>query len=126
MAVRRALLERIEHIIQRDQHTSATLAHCLGMTLPRASNLLHGHIARFNSETLIDVLARLGVSVEVTVVEEKRYHRWNVVPARDGWSLPPHFAPRFLAPVLDPLSTPAPEAGCGAKPEAGAGAVSEP
>jgi predicted XRE-type DNA-binding protein len=36
------------------------------------SNLLHGHIRRFNSETLIDILARLGVTVEVVVAKRQR------------------------------------------------------
>ena len=47
--------------------TFYTISHVCGMTKPRAWNLLHGKIEQFNSETLIDILARFGVMVDVVV-----------------------------------------------------------
>lgn len=91
MPVRRALLDLILEIAKRDGLDQWGLAHCVGMTRPRASNLLHGHIEKFNSETLIDVLARLGVGVQVTVTERRHYLRWNIAQPRAGWRPPPHF-----------------------------------
>jgi predicted XRE-type DNA-binding protein len=90
IAVRRALLDLILDIAARDKLDQWALAHCVGMTRPRASNLLHRHIRKFNSETLIDVLARLGVRVELTVVERRRYLRWNARNPRPGWRPPPN------------------------------------
>ena len=90
MAVRRALLDLILEITKRDGLDQWGLAHSVGMTRPRASNLLHEHIGKFNSETLVDVLARLGVTVQVTVTERRHYTRWNIARPRGGWRPPPH------------------------------------
>ena len=95
MAVRRALLDLILDIAARDDLDQWAFAHCVGMTRPRASNLLHRHIGKFNSETLIDVLARLGVRVEVTVVERRSYLRWNARTPRPGWRPPPNTVARI-------------------------------
>ena len=95
MAVRRALLDLIIEIAIRDGLDQWGLAHCVGMTRSRASNLLHGHIGKFNSETLVDVLARLGVAVHVTVTERRPYLRWNIVRPRAGWQPPPHLVTRI-------------------------------
>ena len=90
MAIRRALLQLVLEIAERDGLDQWALAGCLGMTRPRASNLLHGHINKFNSETLIDVLARLGVRVEISVAGRRNYLRWNVANPRVGWRPPPN------------------------------------
>jgi len=95
MAVRRALLDLILHKAALDGLDQWTIAHCVGMTRPRASNLLNGHIGKFNSETLIDVLARLGVRVELTVVERRSYLRWNVRNPRPRWRPPPNTVTRI-------------------------------
>jgi predicted XRE-type DNA-binding protein len=85
MAVRRAALEMILAIADRDGLTDYALEHCLGMTRPRASNLLHRRIEKFNTETLIDVLARLGVTVELTIVSRRPYLRWRNRNPPAGW-----------------------------------------
>ena len=91
MAVRRALLSVILEIARRDGLGDWALSHCAGMTRPRASNLLHGRIEKFNSETLIDVLARLGVTVELSVTERRPYLLWNIPKPSPGWRSPPGY-----------------------------------
>lgn len=97
MPVRGTLLALILEIAQRDGLDQSALAHCVGMTRPRASNLLHGHIRRFNSETLIDILARLGVTIGVVVAKRQRYARWNIPEPRAGFRLPADYAPAASA-----------------------------
>ena len=92
MRIRRELLRLILEIAQRDSLTDYDIANACRTSRPRASNLLHGHIARFNSETLIDILWRLGVTVDVTVVSRSPYHRWNIDSPRPGWRPIPGFA----------------------------------
>lgn len=85
MAVRRRLLAQIREIAERDGLNDQALAHVCRMARTRASTLLRGHIAKWNSETLMDVLARLGVTVELTVVRRQLYARWNPRVRRPGW-----------------------------------------
>jgi predicted XRE-type DNA-binding protein len=84
MRIRRELLRLILEIAQRDSLADYTIAHMCRTSRPRASNLLYGHIERFNSETLIDILWRLGVTLDVVVVRRRGYHRLNVDP-RPSW-----------------------------------------
>jgi predicted XRE-type DNA-binding protein len=75
MRVRKILFEMARDIAGRDALKDYDLAFMLGTSRTRASNLLHGHIAKFNSETLIDVLARLGVTIEPTVIRVVPYRK---------------------------------------------------
>lgn len=92
MRIRRELLRLTLEIAQRDSLSAYHIANVCRTSRPRASNLLHGHIARFNSETLIDILWRLGVTVDITVVSRRPYHRWNIDAPRRGWRPIPGFA----------------------------------
>lgn len=93
MRIRRELLRLILEIARRDQLSDYNIAAMCGTSRPRGSNLLHGHIARFNSETLIDILWRLGVTIEITVVRRRPYLRGSILgPKRPGWKPPPGFA----------------------------------
>jgi predicted XRE-type DNA-binding protein len=93
MRIRRALLSLILEIARRDQLADYNIANICRTSRPRASTLLHGHIARFNSETLIDILWRLGVTLDVTVVSRRPYLRWSIDAPRPGWRPPPGVAP---------------------------------
>jgi len=42
-----------------------------------ANDVVHRRIHKFNSETLIDMLARLGVRLELHVAARVPYKRWN-------------------------------------------------
>ena len=75
MRVRKILLDMVLDIAERDALCDYDLASMLGTSRPRASNLLHGHIKKFNSETLVDILARLGVTIEPTIVRVVPYRK---------------------------------------------------
>jgi predicted XRE-type DNA-binding protein len=81
MRVRAKLLDLLLDTARDDQLDWPALVHIFGISQPRASNLLNRQIEKFNSETLIDMLARVGVRVDVTPVSRDRYRRFNV-PAR--------------------------------------------
>jgi predicted XRE-type DNA-binding protein len=92
MRIRRQLMELILEIIRRDDLCTSTLANCLYTSRTRASTLVHGHIERFNSETLIDMLARLGVDVDITVTRRRGYLRGYVSRPRPNWKPFPGYA----------------------------------
>ena len=52
--------------------TQAAAAKILGVHPPRVSDLMRGKIDLFNIETLIDMLARLGLSVKVITARSRR------------------------------------------------------
>ena len=80
MRVRGELLDLLLDIAREDQLDWSALVHIFGISQPRVSNLLNRHLGKFNSETLIDMLARLGVRVEVRPASRDRYRRFNFPP----------------------------------------------
>lgn len=92
MRTRAWLLQMILDIARRDSLTDSALAHIANTSRSRANVLLHGHIHRFNSETLIDILARLGVTVELTIAGVRPYARWHMSDPRPGWKPFPNMA----------------------------------
>ena len=80
MRVRAKLFDLLLDIAREDQLYWPALVHMFGISQPRASNLLNRHIDKFNSESLIDMLARVGVRVEVRPVSRDRYRRFNIPP----------------------------------------------
>lgn len=80
MRIRGRLLELLPDVAREDRLDWSALVHIFGISQPRASNLLNRHIEKFNSETLIDMLARVGVRVEVRPASRDRYRRFNVPP----------------------------------------------
>ena len=80
MRVRAELLDLLLDIVRQDQLDWPVLVHILGISQPRASNLLNRNIDKFNSETLIDMLARVGVRVELRPASRDRYRRFNFPP----------------------------------------------
>lgn len=86
MHIRRQLFDMIQEIIQRDSLNDAALAHIIHTSRPRASTLIHGRIERFNTETLIDILARLGVTIDLQVTRVQPYARWHFRSPRPGWT----------------------------------------
>jgi predicted XRE-type DNA-binding protein len=82
MRIRGKLLDLLLDIAREDHLDWPALVHIFGISQPRASNLINRHIEKFNSETLIDMLARVGVRVEVRAASRDRYRRFNVPPRR--------------------------------------------
>lgn len=85
MIIRQELFRMIREIVHRDQLGDQALAHIVHTSRTRASALIHGYIDEFNSETLIDILARLGVTVDITVTKTQRYARFHLAHPRRGW-----------------------------------------
>ncbi len=94
MQLRRTVFEMILEIARRDRLDVWAVKHCCGMTRPRASNLVHGRIDKFNTETLIDILAQLGVRVDIQVLSRQQYIGRFPNP-RPGWRRSPHVAPEL-------------------------------
>jgi predicted XRE-type DNA-binding protein len=58
---------RIEKVRARDGLTQAQAAEMLGMTQPRLSALVQGHLELFSLEALIDIAAKLGLTVRLNI-----------------------------------------------------------
>src|SRR6185436_9343464 len=67
LLVRADLLIQVQKAITSRRLTQAEVARVLRVTQPRVSDLLRGRIDLFSTDTLIDMLARLGVSVQLVV-----------------------------------------------------------
>jgi predicted XRE-type DNA-binding protein len=67
MRIRADLMVRVGRFIQGRNLTQAAAAKLFGVTQPRVSDLVRGRIDLFSIDTLIDMLARVGVRVRVTV-----------------------------------------------------------
>ena len=65
--VRSTLMFTIRKLIQDRGLTQAKAAVLLGVTQPRISDLVRGRIDLFSIDGLVDMLARAGIKVDVTV-----------------------------------------------------------
>lgn len=69
MKLRSKVMMAVERHIRARKWTQAEAARQLGVTQPRVSDLLRGKIDLFNLETLIDMAERLGLQVDLRVVD---------------------------------------------------------
>lgn len=69
LRVRSDLMIAVRRIIEERSLTQAQAAELFGVTQPRISNLVRGKIDLFSIDTLVDMLARAGVHVEVVLSE---------------------------------------------------------
>ena len=67
LLVRADLLIQVQKAIESRQFKQAEAAKILRVTQPRVSDLLRGRIDLFSTDSLIDMLARLGVGVRLVV-----------------------------------------------------------
>ena len=58
---------QVQKLIELRGLKQRTAAKLLGVTQPRVSDLLRGRIDLFSTDALIDMLARLGATVRLTV-----------------------------------------------------------
>lgn len=63
LLIRADLMIELERILKTRGLTQAKAAKLLGVSQPRVSALMRGRIAMFSIDALVDMLARLGVSV---------------------------------------------------------------
>src|SRR5206468_11651932 len=71
LLVRADLLIQVQKAIASRRLKQAEAAKVLRVTQPRVSDLLRGRIDLFSTDTLIDMLARLGVGVRLVVMPGK-------------------------------------------------------
>lgn len=67
LRIRAELMVRVRQLIEDRQLTQAAAAKLFRVTQPRVSDLVRGRIDLFSIDTLIDMLARAGVRVRVTM-----------------------------------------------------------
>lgn len=67
LLVRSDLMIQVQKIIASRGLKQKAAAKILGVTQPRVSALLRGRIDLFSTDALIDILARLGAQVRLTV-----------------------------------------------------------
>ena len=67
LLVRADLMIQVQKLIASRRLKQRAAAKLLGVTQPRVSDLLRGHIDLFSTDALIDMLARLGAQVRFTV-----------------------------------------------------------
>lgn len=67
LLVRADLLIQLQKLIASRRLKQRTAAKILGVSQPRISDLLRGRIDLFSTDALIDLLARLGARVRLTV-----------------------------------------------------------
>ena len=72
LRVRADLLIRIQETLKARRLKQAEAASLLGVTQPRVSDLVRGRIEVFSVDSLIDMLARLGVRVKVVVTSPRK------------------------------------------------------
>lgn len=71
LLVRSELMLKIEKLLKKKGLTQAAAARLMGVSQPRVSDLLRGKIALFSTDSLIDMLAKLGVTVRVAFASSK-------------------------------------------------------
>jgi predicted XRE-type DNA-binding protein len=72
LKVRSDLMIQLQKLITSRGFTQAETAKILRATQPRVSDLLRGRIDLFSTDTLIDMLARLGVHVKLVLRSPRR------------------------------------------------------
>ncbi len=72
MYVRAELLVSLQEAIASRQMKQVEAVKVLRITQPRVSNLLRGRIDLFSTDTLIDLLAHLGIGVQLSLRPKRR------------------------------------------------------
>jgi predicted XRE-type DNA-binding protein len=72
LLVRSDLMIRLQKVLTSRRLRQKEAAKVLGVTQPRVSELLRGRIDLFSSDTLIDMLARLGIAVRLVFRPSRR------------------------------------------------------
>lgn len=67
LLLRTDLMLKIERIVKKSHATQIEAAQMLGITQPRLNDLLKGRIEKFSLDALVNMLARAGMEVKMTV-----------------------------------------------------------
>ena len=72
-------------VVDRDKLHHTDIARMCRTSRSRAFALLNNRVTLFNSETIIDMLHRLGVTVDIVVSQRRGYPRWDFTRPRPQW-----------------------------------------
>jgi predicted XRE-type DNA-binding protein len=72
LRIRSELMAKVQKVIMAGGSKQAEAAELLGVSQPRVSDLMRGRIDLFNVETLIDMLAKLGVRTKVVLQARRK------------------------------------------------------
>jgi len=72
LKVRAELMVNLQKVITARGLKQAEAAELLGVTQPRVSDLMRGRIDLFSIDTLIDMLARLGIRAKLVLQPRRR------------------------------------------------------
>ena len=75
LLIRSELMSEVERLIKKRRLTQKQAAKALGVTQPRISDLVRGHIDLFSIDTLVDMLGKLGIGVKLKTREIKGRRR---------------------------------------------------
>jgi predicted XRE-type DNA-binding protein len=89
LLIRADLLIQLQKAIAARDLTQAKAATILRVTQPRVSDLLRGRLDLFSTDTLIDMLARLGVHVRFVLKFPTSIESRLTPPSRRSFSGPP-------------------------------------
>lgn len=67
LLLRTDLMIKIEQLIKKSGLIQSEAAKVLGITQPRVNDLLKGHIEKFSLDALVNMVARAGMEVKMTV-----------------------------------------------------------
>ena len=74
LKLRAELMVQIRRLIERRKLTQAAAARLLGVTQPRISDLVRGKIGLFSIDSLVDMLARGGIRVQLRIRPSRSAH----------------------------------------------------
>ena len=72
LRIRSLLIVHLRHLIEARGLNQSQAAKLFGVTQPRVSDLVQGKIGLFSIDALIDMLARAGVRVKLTLSSSRR------------------------------------------------------
>jgi len=72
LTIKSDLMIALSRLIERRGLTQAAAAKAFGVTQPRVSDLVRGKIQLFSIDTLVDMLARAGVTVRIVTGSRRR------------------------------------------------------
>jgi predicted XRE-type DNA-binding protein len=72
LRLRAELMVEVSRLIQTRKLTQCSVASLLGVTQPRISDLIRGKIDLFSIDTLVNMLARAGMRVQLRVAANRR------------------------------------------------------
>ena len=72
LLIRSDLMISLNELLEKRGLTQIRAAKLLGVTQPRISDLRRGRVALFSIDALVDMLARLGVTVTLRTTKPKR------------------------------------------------------